>query len=75
MANLNPKKTYVSIESYGTLLVPIEHVALLKEVVVTERGYSDGKHTYKLRPSDQLSFRIFGEEEIAQIIAISKLEA
>lgn len=69
----DPKKHYVKLEMYGTLLVPIEMVPAFKDVVVTACEYADGRRTFKFTGRN-LSFETVNNDDLMADMAAHKLE-
>lgn len=69
----DPKKHYVKLEMYGTLLVPIEMVPAFKDVIVTEHRYEDGRGTFKFNGRN-LTFETVNNDDLMADMAAHKLE-
>ena len=69
----DPKKHYVKLDLWGSLLVPIEMVPAFKDVVTTEREYKDGRNTFKFT-GRALQFETINNDDLMADIAAHKLE-
>lgn len=69
----DPKKHYVKLEVYGTLLVPIEMVPAFKDVIGCDRDYKDGRSTIKFTGRN-LSFETVNNDDLMADMAAHKLE-
>jgi non-homologous end joining protein Ku len=75
MANLpNPKRTYVAMDVYSVMLIPMEHIALFKDVVMCDKEYVDRQYIYKPKKSSDMAFTLLDDGTVASIVATAKLE-
>lgn len=71
----DPKKTYVLVDTWGHFMLPLEQVALLKDMLHVDKTYNSESKDYDIKPKkDAVSFKIVGSDELARMIAVAKLE-
>ena len=76
MSNLpDPKKTYVILDLWAPVLMPIEHVAVLKDVIPVDKSYNSETKSYEYSPrKEPITFQIMRPDDVARMIAVAKLE-